>query len=345
MDKQYNPRTTEEKIYQLWEKSGYFNPDNLPERYKNPYSIVIPAIPNNPPLLVYLNFLLENPHQLRLGFSEPMGDGAGEPLNYNLSGGIGAPTSVLLEGNRNTALLSFDKSFNSGASYQLTMSNIRDAQNTLLSNLGPYNLTAPVYPVQYPYLSLASLLPDGLILEFSHLMNPDSAAFANRYSITYGQTGQINILQAEPDTSNLHLVRLHVSSQTPMGSMGNVYTVTAQNLYSVAGLPLDPEHSALTITTSARSLNNVFAYPNPLRAGDLVDGEQCVCFANLTDQADIRIFNISGELVKRLSSTQTFGGIKWYIDNDKGDAVANGIYLYYIEGGGNKFMGKVAIMR
>lgn len=42
--KPYNPKETEERIYKLWEKSGFFNPDGLPERNKNgqPYSIVLP---------------------------------------------------------------------------------------------------------------------------------------------------------------------------------------------------------------------------------------------------------------------------------------------------------------
>lgn len=39
---QYNPKEVEEKIYKLWEESGFFNPDNLPSRHKKPYSIVIP---------------------------------------------------------------------------------------------------------------------------------------------------------------------------------------------------------------------------------------------------------------------------------------------------------------
>ena len=29
--KAYNPKETEDKIYAAWEKSGFFNPDNLPE--------------------------------------------------------------------------------------------------------------------------------------------------------------------------------------------------------------------------------------------------------------------------------------------------------------------------
>jgi hypothetical protein len=29
----YDPANTEPKIYKLWEDSGFFNPDNLPERH------------------------------------------------------------------------------------------------------------------------------------------------------------------------------------------------------------------------------------------------------------------------------------------------------------------------
>ncbi|MEK7175498.1 MAG: hypothetical protein AAB693_01700, partial [Patescibacteria group bacterium] len=29
--KPYDPKETEERIYKIWEESGYFNPDNLPE--------------------------------------------------------------------------------------------------------------------------------------------------------------------------------------------------------------------------------------------------------------------------------------------------------------------------
>ncbi len=38
----YNAKEVEDKIYQLWEKSGFFNPDKLPRRHKKPFTIVIP---------------------------------------------------------------------------------------------------------------------------------------------------------------------------------------------------------------------------------------------------------------------------------------------------------------
>jgi valyl-tRNA synthetase len=40
--KPYEPQATEGAIYKKWEESGYFNPDNLPTRHKEPYAIVLP---------------------------------------------------------------------------------------------------------------------------------------------------------------------------------------------------------------------------------------------------------------------------------------------------------------
>ncbi|KKS24441.1 MAG: Valyl-tRNA synthetase, partial [Microgenomates group bacterium GW2011_GWC1_41_8] len=44
MDSRYNPTEIEHGIYQLWEKSGYFNPDNLPhiKSSSKPFTIVLP---------------------------------------------------------------------------------------------------------------------------------------------------------------------------------------------------------------------------------------------------------------------------------------------------------------
>ncbi len=40
--KPYNPGETESRIYKLWEESDFFNPDNLPETHKTPFTIVMP---------------------------------------------------------------------------------------------------------------------------------------------------------------------------------------------------------------------------------------------------------------------------------------------------------------
>jgi len=43
MDKSYNHKEVEERIYKLWEDTGYFNPDNLPDAKKRkPFCIIMP---------------------------------------------------------------------------------------------------------------------------------------------------------------------------------------------------------------------------------------------------------------------------------------------------------------
>jgi len=42
LPKIYNPKKVENKIYKLWEKSSFFNPDKLPGKRKKTYTIVIP---------------------------------------------------------------------------------------------------------------------------------------------------------------------------------------------------------------------------------------------------------------------------------------------------------------
>jgi len=42
LPKTYNPQEVEDKIYKLWQRSGFFNPDKLSPRHKKPYCIVIP---------------------------------------------------------------------------------------------------------------------------------------------------------------------------------------------------------------------------------------------------------------------------------------------------------------
>lgn len=42
LTKAYNAQQVEDKIYKLWLKSGFFNPDNLPGKRKNSYTICLP---------------------------------------------------------------------------------------------------------------------------------------------------------------------------------------------------------------------------------------------------------------------------------------------------------------
>ena len=44
MPKAYDPRSVEDALYEAWERSGFFNPDKLPERNQKgePFCIMMP---------------------------------------------------------------------------------------------------------------------------------------------------------------------------------------------------------------------------------------------------------------------------------------------------------------
>lgn len=52
LDKTYDHTKVEEKIYKLWETSGYFNPDKLPGNRREPYTIIMPPPNANAPMHV-----------------------------------------------------------------------------------------------------------------------------------------------------------------------------------------------------------------------------------------------------------------------------------------------------
>src|SRR3990167_2633529 len=47
LPKTYDPKNTEDRIYKLWEESGFFDPYKLPERHKEPFTIIMPPINAN----------------------------------------------------------------------------------------------------------------------------------------------------------------------------------------------------------------------------------------------------------------------------------------------------------
>src|SRR3989344_8011036 len=42
IDGPYDPKQVEDRIYKLWEDSGFFNPDNLPGKRKKVFTIMMP---------------------------------------------------------------------------------------------------------------------------------------------------------------------------------------------------------------------------------------------------------------------------------------------------------------
>jgi hypothetical protein len=104
---------------------------------------------------------------------------------------------------------------------------------------------------------------------------------------------------------------------------------------------------------ASSSLDNVKVYPNPYKpgTGSIYDNSSLgegIVFSNLTPNANIKIFNIAGELVAEFNETNGDGKYLWDTRNSKGEKVASGVYIYYIKNpadGKQKAKGRIVIIR
>jgi hypothetical protein len=103
-------------------------------------------------------------------------------------------------------------------------------------------------------------------------------------------------------------------------------------------------------TLAIPALDSIRVVPNPYYAFSIYEGDQFdrqVRFLGVPDEFTIKIFNIAGDMIRTLSSTDKTSGnswMEWNLTTDQGSPVAGGIYIWYLEapGIGTKH-GKMAI--
>lgn len=98
------------------------------------------------------------------------------------------------------------------------------------------------------------------------------------------------------------------------------------------------------------NLARVFSFPNPFRPQD--DGQVVFRLPNFSENVQIRIFNLAGELVRTIKSDQlsdpfSIASLTWDGKNDDGNPVASGIYLYAVSGKnlGSVLTGKLTLIK
>jgi hypothetical protein len=81
-------------------------------------------------------------------------------------------------------------------------------------------------------------------------------------------------------------------------------------------------------------------YPNPFRPSE---GHTEITFTNLPSGASVKIFHIEGRMMATLK--ETAGEAKWDVENNEGDKISSGLYLYRVESSKGNKTGKVVIIR
>ncbi|MFI5361770.1 MAG: T9SS type A sorting domain-containing protein [Elusimicrobiota bacterium] len=161
-------------------------------------------------------------------------------------------------------------------------------------------------------------------------------------------------------TASAHdrLVQLYTSTSTPAH-----YARAIQNLLQNQTQPSTAQNSAAPefgtdglTPQAAADLSGVRVYPNPYKpnGGDPNHGvaftpgnpTSGIVFDTLTPSAEIKIYTVSGQLVRTLGPPNASGALQWDAKNDEGRDAASGLYMAVITSPGvSKAVKKVVIVR
>jgi hypothetical protein len=279
------------------------------------------------------------PHFVRVRFSEVMGPSIFEQRCYRLDDNRMPRTVTTAEGER-VAFLEFEAGF-LPRHYRMQLVGLRDAQNSALPNDSgwvEFDVIEP--PPSGPYVAgLTILSPSLLELRYSEPMNSSVLDMANYQMTPVGEV--ISIESMTPDNDLLHL---SLDKRWPVGGVGQSLCLHVTNVFSTEGVALDSANGTVLVEAAPLTLDNVYVYPNPYK-GVGANGTDCVMFAGLTRGTTVYVFTLQGRLVTKLAGVNSDGGLPWCLDNDKGESIASGIYLYTVDDGHQTRRGKLAILR
>jgi hypothetical protein len=147
--------------------------------------------------------------------------------------------------------------------------------------------------------------------------------FAIYYTITYGSVDQTLRETADmfvPDTLDAY-ARCNVPGDpSSCPNLNGKLTNLMETPVYVSG-------------PATANVENVVVIPNPYRGQERFDqpGQHRVQFQNLPPQAKIKVFTISGDLVRELDKTDPkTASLDWDLKNGNQEDVASGIYVFHV---------------
>jgi hypothetical protein len=301
----------------------------------------LPVFVHSKARLISATFIKDGEVSVR--FSQDMGSVSPNPSSFVVTQ-IGVPASVVVVSEREM-LLNFQREIPEGT-YRVSVNNLTDAYGTPVDTSGKVAFNVALSKGKSFYLASFRLVSQQQIdLEFSDAVDNVTASNPANYKIEPG----ITVAAAAVDVTQKNLVHLSVGpAKAGFGALGKQYVVAVTNVKSASGVLITTgAGSTAGVIINKDDLSGVFAYPNPVRFSE----NKFVTFANLTQKATITIWTLSGQKIKTLEEVGGNGGVEWFLDDDSGNSVSSGVYVFRVTGQdrfGNAVeekVGKVAILR
>ncbi len=101
-------------------------------------------------------------------------------------------------------------------------------------------------------------------------------------------------------------------------------------------------------SAASAALQNIRVVPNPYMvraAWEISHDERKLQFTHLPDICTVRIYTLSGDLVRTIEHTDGTGRADWNLLSDDGLGVAPGIFIYHVESDYGNRIGRFAVIK
>ncbi len=175
------------------------------------------------------------------------------------------------------------------------------------------------------------------ILEFQGAISPSNVRFA--WNLTYDAPADPNATPVYPSNGDKFLIT--TSKQFKTGD---------KFLFTTKAVNVDKN-------LAKEQLSKIDVVPNPYLGAAVWErrnlnstgrGDRKIDFINLPNQCTIRIYTITGQLIKTLYKDSGYldGTISWNLVTDDGMDAAYGVYVYHVDAPGvGEYIGKFALIK
>ncbi len=211
--------------------------------------------------------------------------------------------------------------------HKLQIVNLRDFYNSPVSNnnVASFMVDSAITSTKKLYIKSYEIV-NNYTLNISFNINLDTLTALNINNYTILPKNILSTVVFYKSSQNT----LQIKTNKPFGSIGKEYTLEIKHLISsksTGNLPLKENvGNQIVLVTSAKNLNDVYVYPNPIN----FDMAEHVTFANLTSNVEIYIYDLNGKFIKRLIEEDSNGGVTWNLKDENNNKINSGIYIYRV---------------
>ncbi len=258
---------------------------------------------------------------LMLSFSSPVSEGVNSRYNFMLNS-TNAPSSFIANGD-STLLLFFENEFLTGVN-QITARDLKDT----------YGSPIPAFTSDFEFIPQET---DNQFFVTNHIINnsyeitvyfnlnvdTETATDKNNYEINNGNA----VFEVIQEGNNA----VKIKTLNPVKAVGKSFILKLSGIYSSSSQGnielTEGAGSIIEIKAAGNSVSDAYVYPNPFEAGI---GENQITFANLTQNSEIYIHNISGKFIIKLTEKDGDGGIIWNMLDKDNRTVPSGVYIFRV---------------